>query len=549
MKSALLFSVAILLILVSPGCKTTKPINIVQPVDTIARPAGELRGYYVHPVSWKNIDPGIEKSNISSLMSKIAEGHHNAVYFLAEGNHEILGTAIMAAHENGLRIFAGFNLPDLQVEAAAQPLPLVKTEMKTIVSQLINNCDIDGLFLKPSGHSFDLIEDIVVEAMLVKPYLIISIVYTGASEYQNALRCLEEGIADLIIPENELAFANPECLPLLYNDNVSLPERMKKITPEQIVGLDFSEYLAGDPGGHTVNINGKAKVTDSKGQIGFITLRPDTIRLTINSDSVFLSTADWSIPYKYRVLSGNSVKRAAPWVEFRRMPRLITDIADFDLLCKTDYPASVSINGQPLKQYKTGIFFNKITLVEGPNRIRATVVTKDSLTVFYEGEYTYTKIDKTRKPFPLWIDSRSVQPSTSIQLLPEDIVRISFQGSKEQDGFVIVNPGGLSVKCARVNYGDYSLYTAEIPLAKMVAGKDYYITLRLLPATGSETEKPFELILPNHITVKDLTDFPMVKVTKEYSRLIYNLGAPRLGGPVRSEVNPGNSDENQRENW
>ena len=342
-----------------------------------------------------------------------------------------------------------------------------------------------------------------------------------------------------IVPENELAFSNPECLPLQYSDKVSLPKGLKKTTTEQIVGLDFSKYFTGDPGGQTININGKVKITDTDGQIGFITARPDTIRAETSNGTILLPTANWSVPYRYAVLPGNTIARTSPWVEFRKMPRVLTNTPDFDLLCKTDYPASVYINGQPVKQYKTGIFFNKITLKEGPNRIRATVITNDSLTAFYENEYTYEKIDRTRKPYPLWIDDKTVSPTFSMQLLPEDLVKVSFQGSKEQEGFIVLSPGALSIRCARTNYGDYSQYTAEIPLAKLVAGTAYNITLRLLPATGSETEKPFELMLPNQITVRDLADFPMVKVTKEYSRLIYNLGAPRLGGPVRSEVNPG----------
>ncbi|MCK7536469.1 MAG: hypothetical protein MZV63_38575 [Marinilabiliales bacterium] len=41
------------------------------------------------------------------------------------------------------------------------------------------------------------------------------------------------------------------------------------------------------------------------------------------------------------------------------------------------------------------------------------------------------------------------------------------------------------------------------------------------------------------VTVRQPEDFPLVKVKNENSRLVYNLGAPRLGGPIRSELGPG----------
>jgi N-acetylmuramoyl-L-alanine amidase len=45
--------------------------------------------------------------------------------------------------------------------------------------------------------------------------------------------------------------------------------------------------------------------------------------------------------------------------------------------------------------------------------------------------------------------------------------------------------------------------------------------------------------LKNSVIVSELYDFPFVKIARENSRLIYNLGAPRLGGPVISELGPG----------
>jgi N-acetylmuramoyl-L-alanine amidase len=67
------------------------------------------------------------------------------------------------------------------------------------------------------------------------------------------------------------------------------------------------------------------------------------------------------------------VLRQAPWVEFRSTPRGRTSNPECSLLCKTDYPSAVTINGEPVKQYKTGIFFRQLSLAEGRNRIVLTL--------------------------------------------------------------------------------------------------------------------------------------------------------------------------------
>ena len=221
------------------------------------------------------------------------------------------------------------------------------------------------------------------------------------------------------------------------------------------------------------------------------------------------------------------------------MPEKFTDLPEYDFLCKTVYPASVWINGDSVKQYKTGIFFKKISFSEGANRVRATVLTQDSLSGFYENEFIFHKTDKTRKPFPLWINERTVEPGTDIELLAEDAVRVSFQGSPGQEGFIEVIPGKVRIKCSREDYGDYSVYKGEIPLQKLKAGKPFNIVLKLIPAAGAPDDKTLEFTLRHKIIVRDADDFPYLKIARENSRLTYNLGAPRLGGPIRSELGPG----------
>ena len=67
-------------------------------------------------------------------------------------------------------------------------------------------------------------------------------------------------------------------------------------------------------------------------------------------------------------------ERISPWVEFLRTPDSITYQPQFDFLCMSEYPATVSINGVELKQYKTGIFFTTVKFNEGVNRVRAEAI-------------------------------------------------------------------------------------------------------------------------------------------------------------------------------
>ena len=51
----------------------------------------------------------------------------------------------------------------------------------------------------------------------------------------------------------------------------------------------------------------------------------------------------------------------------------------------------------------------------------------------------------TRQTFPLWVEGRSVEPAADLELLPEEVVRVSFRASKGQDGYVEVQPGKISL--------------------------------------------------------------------------------------------------------
>ena len=126
-----------------------------------------------------------------------------------------------------------------------------------------------------------------------------------------------------------------------------------------------------------------------------------------------------------------------------------------------------------------------------------------------------------------------------MELLPDEVVKVSFRGSKGQDGFVDVQPGKITLTCLRTDHDDYSLYTAELPLRGLAAGRSYTLGVRLVPAKDAPVKTAYKPDLKRTITVRNAEDFPLAKVKNDYSRLVYNLGAPRLGGPIRSELGPG----------
>jgi N-acetylmuramoyl-L-alanine amidase len=328
------------------------------------------------------------------------------------------------------------------------------------------------------------------------------------------------------------------------------------------VELDLTGIFQTDYAGRTVTVNDGAMVltTDSEGKISF-DLPPETDTLLLNFSPcpssivpsigtkegpmpqapcyLRLATASWLVPYKYSVLPDGRVDRKPPWVEFRNIPEPVTYEPQFDFLCKSDYPATVSINGQELKQYKTGIFFTTVKFKEGENKVTAMAVYPDGRTATCEQEFTYIKRDRTRQPFPLWVDRRSFEPAYDLELLPGEEVGISFVASKGQDAWIEVRPGKLNIKCFREDHDDYSIYTAALPFRDLAADRQYDLTVRLVPMAGAPVKADYIPDIHRTVTIRQPEDFPLVKVKNEFSRLTYNLGSPRLGGPIRAEFSPG----------
>lgn len=235
----------------------------------------------------------------------------------------------------------------------------------------------------------------------------------------------------------------------------------------------------------------------------------------------------------------DSLESSSPWVRFLRLPEKVTYQPQFDVLCKSEYPATVSINGQTLKQYKTGIFFSTVTFTEGVNKITAEAVWPDGRKAVCEHAVIYEKRDLRRQPFPLWIERRSFEPASDMELLPDDVVKISFRASKGQEAWLDIKPGKKSLRCSREDFDDYSIYRAELPVRGLAAGTPHALNVRLVPAPGAPVKSAYRPDITRNITVRNPEDYPLLRVRNDYSRLVYNLGAPRLGGPIRSELGPG----------
>jgi len=538
-------------------------------------------------------------------------------------------------------------------------LPEVRTYLKKVIRHFVETYDIDGLHfdrIRYPGSQYvndpyslerfrsdslrtpitkgewarkqmsDLVEDVVVEAMLVKPYLVNSAATWGlywtddvagyehfnsgfATYFQDAIDWLDRGIMDFIVPMIYWDIPNP--LPnfddlwldfkrrtpyykfifpglrvrsnliengeiasqvnfvrqneglgtvmfdlrtleegnnlqvvtdILYPEKVELPPNLKRIRPGEIVQLNMRNFFHESPGGQKANIlmTKQEKFTDSEGKIGFILPQlPDTLTIQTDTDLIPLNTDWWRIPYNYLVQKDSTVSRESPWVEFRKMPDDTTTKSQYHLLCKTDYPAEARINGDSVKVYKTGVFFQTIDLMEGANRVSAKIINPDSSSAMYEREFVYKKVDKTREPFPLWIDEKSIEPAEDVALLPEDMLRIGFDGSKGQEASAEIKSSRVKIAFSRIDFSDYSRYEADVPLHLLKEGEKHRVKLILISAPDVPQRERYEHLLSSSIEVKHIDEFPLLKTSQHNSLLHASLGEIRLGPPIITEFEPG----------
>ncbi|MBN2365473.1 MAG: N-acetylmuramoyl-L-alanine amidase, partial [Calditrichaeota bacterium] len=462
----------------------------------------------------------------------------------------------------------------------------------------------------------DLVEDVVAEALLVKPYLHISAATWGmyrtddipgyerfgsgfANYYQDAIDWLNRGIMDFIVPMIYWDIEDPKpnfhelwtdfqrrtphfryifpgirlreryirdgqtisqvnfirlnqgfghvyfsysdlerdktgiLKKFLYSRPALLPAGLKRTDPEQIMALRFHKIFPEDYAGRYVRPveHPGLKYTDAEGWIGLINREQPSV-LSINQ--IALNTRGWFAPYRYVVEKDSTVSREMPWLEYRRFPGDTVTQSKFHLLAKTEYPAQTYINGDSVELYKTGVFWKTIQLDKGINRIRASVFTEDSTGISYERELHYIPAEP-REPLPLWIDSSSVDLPSEMILLPADEIPLTFNGSKGQNAWVIIQPGDLKIRMHRQDFWDYSRYETVLSLRKLKMEKKYTVSILLEPVTKNGDDK-LKFSLNTFIWVRDFDKYPLVKTVRPDAVFTYNLGRIRLGGPIIAEL-------------
>ena len=474
--------------------------------EQLKKEAAPVSNGAVRPVLL-DLDEWIDKTGLQGQLNAIATAGYNTVLLRTSDNRKALGQWIDAAHDEQLKAFV-----------------LVEKE-NADVAHLVATLNLDGIVFDVKDHLF--IKNAVVDMMLVKPYLITGIIPSTGNENREAERLFEEGIVDIKL-SNMPSYRPNAALAVLANP-ASFPRPIKRLEPSQAIALNFS----GNSPSTTITINGSehAIAADDDGWHKFIATDIDTLLIGLNGATIVLPTRQWALPFKYIVEPDGTVKRPEPWVEFRKSLPKSTSRSTYDLLSKTSAENQGFVNGEEAKVYKTGVFFNTIQLKEGTNRIRASVVTDEQEATFYEQEIFYEGAANEQSPFPLWVEEKSVTPKVDMELTPADIVQLKFNGSKGQEAFVEVSPGGFRFPCTRTDYDDFSTYEAAVRLDALETGRAYQLIIRL--------NDSFAFPLRNSIMAKVPGDFPYVKTTEDNVRLTYNQGPIRLGGPVRSEYPEG----------
>lgn len=491
------------------------------------------------------------KNKIANEISASSKQNFDAVIFNANNFSKSLLTSSNAelsflnilqfagdlAHSNGLDFFIEINFNELN---RSNFPPSRNAAIKNNFNKFVKNCGIDGFYF--SGINFlskddnNLFEDIIVESMLLKPFLVVSIP-SKLSETDTPLvdKYVDKGIIDFLI-DDESGYS------IKYNKYVNEDEKilinyLKRLSPDHFIKLNLSEVIDKSDAEAVILNENRTKQIDPDMKLNFIiTEKTDTVKLKIGSARFNISKSDWAIPYNYLLNKDNTASRYGTWVEFRRPFARITSNDEYNLLCKTKYPSKVFINNDSVKIYKTGVFFKKIKLKDGLNKLRAEVKEVNGETAIYEDRVLFQKKDPLTVDWKLSINDNSIEPAGNITLMPEDFLTVSFNGTKSQKGFVEIIPGGFSFECQRNDYKEFSHYEVQIPLKNFAKNQKYSIKLVLKSNEKNPNQDSFEKLLDNNLLVKEYADFPLLTTTQDNSILTLTLAPIRLGAPIRNEL-------------
>ena len=568
----------VLLIAATLGCLAacrTATIHPAQhgPASASERTVPEMRGFWLSADSCGGEEEAVRVCLRQSMDEAVRQGC-NVVFWRSSGAVQpgaYLADAIETAHDHGLSFFLVLPLLQPADSNATLAFPAVKRSFRLETLSFVVDYSLDGLCFEmpeqwnePFGYAgfrpadydgdgppgdfttwferrvTDLLEDAAADVMLVKPYMVLSAVTAAERPPPIVSDWLRSGIIDVSIAGVQGSGAVRPSVRYQYPKEVRYAGRWKQTSFSEIAGLNLSGIFEGDAKEKQVTVfpGGRVKIADAEGFIGIIARMPDTLRLETKSGIIPIPTRYWSTPYRYDVMADGSVSRRAPWVEIPRMPQEHSVDSTFALLCRAAYPAAVFIDGEQVKQYKTGVFFKDVDLKAGPNRIRVSVTMPDGQTTFYEPELIRVP-HSPRSPLPLWIDRNSAEPAVDLELQGDDAIRVRFHGSPGQEGKVALVPDGPVWSCSRTDFSDYGQYEAEVPLSALRPGQDYRFTYTLSAISTNREIEPHSMTSDAVLRIRESGNFPLVRVKSDHARLTYNLGAPRLGGPIRSEFSPG----------
>ena len=322
------------------GCRTTTFVQppVQEQLPEVVVP-GKLNGYFMtnfriageqFPATMQRLREGVETAALNG---------YNSIFLKPESilsEYEEVGDYFtdLGRHFN-LKTFFIIDLVSVLEEGRDVPFHELKSIFKNRVADLALTYPIDGLcfqlpiapgdYLGYEGFSeeefrrdnlitgvareewvisrvTDLLEDAVAGAMLVKPYLINTVISVEPAPQRHFSLWLETGIADAVIPGFPNGGVQPDPAQYLYPEKISINYRLKQITPQQVIGLDLSKLFTGSTAGEKIILSdsrNRVKIADSNGMIGFISQVTDSIRFETSQGRILISMWDWSVPYNY----------------------------------------------------------------------------------------------------------------------------------------------------------------------------------------------------------------------------------------------------------
>ncbi len=189
--------------------------------------------------------------------------------------------------------------------------------------------------------------------------------------------------------------------------------------------------------------------------------------------------------------------------------------------CKT---CSLSVNGQPLKVYRTGAFALELQLKPGDSSflIRAEAGGKSSTKKI---TYSYTPPAPPVPVSTLAIESIETYPAGHLLLQPGDVVKLKV---KAKPGCRVTTAQGLELREQPLQNGNTlpGLYQGEYLVKVADPGWPGRFRLTLTDSAGNSVSRDSRYSLS-----VQLPDTPLVALTKgRLAHLEYGLGDDRLGG-------------------